>query len=297
MIEDNVIVIDSKEMIDLLISRLNNRELMAEKFRFTQDEYYFQLFEFLQIDMEAYQDKYYVYDESRNLHIADSQFNYTWISTYGLVSSGKESKNKFLNACINQYTVISLLFEKALDICKDETVFDIDGYNFEYLKKLTPALFHNVLFYVEVFGKAYLSLSDTYVPHTHDLELLYQEVLNTIYIKKHNDTIFHAKVIIDFLEIIDYIKTIPGNFKEHFVKYDDNKEDLTVIKFESFSLHEIYETITLSQDFIYSYYTDDVGNRVYLNPGFLARLLSKCETEADKQRIMNMYGCLVKKRS
>jgi hypothetical protein len=196
MIEDNIVNIDSQELMDLLISRLSNGELIAEKFRFAQDEYYIQLFDFLKIDLEVYRDKCYYYDESRNLHICDSEFNYTWISTYGLISSGKATKNKFLNACLNQYTVISLLFDKALDICKDETIFDIDGYNFGYLKELTPALFNNVLFYVEVFGKAYLSLSNITVPHTHNLESLYKEVVNTIFMKKHNDTTFHAKVII-----------------------------------------------------------------------------------------------------
>ncbi|MBK5261082.1 MAG: hypothetical protein JJE17_00740 [Peptostreptococcaceae bacterium] len=79
MNEDNIVNIDSQEVMDLLISRLSNGELIAEKFRFAQDEYYSQLFNYLKIDMEACQDKYYYYDESRNLHIADSEFNYTWI--------------------------------------------------------------------------------------------------------------------------------------------------------------------------------------------------------------------------
>lgn len=294
MNEDNIVSIDSQEMMDLLISRLSNGELIAEKFRFAEDEYYFQLFNYLKIDMEAYQDKYYYYDEYRNLHIADSEFNYTWISTYGLISSGKATNNNFLNSCINQYTVISLLFDKTLDICEDETIYDVDSYNFGYLKELTPALFHNVLFYVEVFGKAYLSLSNKTVPRTHNLESLYKEVVDTIFIKKHNDTTFHAKIIIDFLRIIDYIKTIPGDFKEHFVKYDDNQGDLTVIKFDLFSLREIYDTITLSQDFIYSYYYDDVNDVIHLKTGLLNRLLSMSGTEEDKQRIMNMYSCLIK---
>lgn len=294
MNEDNIVNIDSQEMMDLLISRLSNGELIAEKFRFAEDEYYFQLFNYLKIDMEAYQDKYYYYDEYRNLHIADSEFNYTWISTYGLISSGKATNNNFLNSCINQYTVISLLFDKTLDICEDETIYDVDSYNFGYLKELTPALFHNVLFYIEVFGKAYLSLSNKTVPRTHNLESLYKEVVDTIFIKKHNDTTFHAKVITDFLRIIDYIKTIPGDFKEHFVKYDDNQGDLTVIKFDLFSLREIYDTITISQDFIYSYYYDDVNDVIHLKTGLLNRLLSMSDTEEDKQRIMNMYSCLIK---
>ena len=294
MIEDNIINIDSQEKMDSLISTLSNGELIAEKFRFTKDEYYRQLFDFLNVDMAAYQDKHYYYDESRNLHIAYSQFKYTWISTYGLISSGKITKNNYLNACINQYTVLSLLFGKALDICKDETVFNIDGFYFEYLNELAPALFHNVLFYVEVFGKAYLSLSNITIPHTHNLEKLYKDIVNTIFIKKHNDTTFHAKVILDFLRIIDYIKTIPGDFKEHFVKYDDNQGDTTVIRFDFHSLHEIYDTVNLSHDFIYSYYFDDVKDVIYLKPGLLNRLLSKSKTEEDKQKIMDMYGCLIK---
>ena len=292
--EDNIIVVDNQGTMDLLISKLSNGELIAEKFRFAREEYYFQLFNFLQIDLEKYQKKHYFYDELRNLHIAESEFNYTWISTYGLVSSGKVTKNNYLNACINQYTVISLLFEKALVLCKDETIFDVDGYSFGYLKELTPAIFHNVLFYVEVFGKAYLSLSNRSVPRTHNLETLYNEVLKTIFIKKQNDTTFHGKIVIDFLRIVNYIKTIPGEFKEQYVKYDDNQEDSTVIKFDYFSLREIYDTISISQDFIYSYYSDEENNVIHLKPGLLGRLLSKSKTENDKQSILNLYGFLIK---
>lgn len=154
--------------------------------------------------------------------------------------------------------------------------------------------FHNVLFYVEVFGKPYLSLSKISVPHTHNIEPLYKKVINTVFMKKHNDTIFQAKVIIDFLRIIAYIKTIPGDFKKHFVKDDNNHDDFTIINFDFFSLSEIYDTIILSRDFIYNYYYD-MNDVMHLKTGLLNRMLCKLETKEDKQKIMNLYGYLISK--
>lgn len=183
MIEENIIDIDSQEIINLLISRIIGGEKIAEYFRFSNEEYHLQLLDSLNIDLEEFKKVCFFYDASRNLHIGDSEFNYTWISTYGLISSGNETRNKELNACYSQFTVVSLLFDHILNICSEENVFNIDSYNFGELRTLTPALFHNILFYFEIFGKAYLSLSKVKFNWNHKLDNLYKRVNNSMFDK------------------------------------------------------------------------------------------------------------------
>lgn len=98
-----------------------------------------------------------------------------------------------------------------------------------------------------------------------------------MYKKGHNDTIFQAHIIAEFKKVLKYIESIPGEFKEHFVKYDDNSEDDTVIHFNIDSLNEIQKTIDMSNDFIISYYYEhDV---MYLKSGLLERLTNKAKTK------------------
>ncbi|AZO94912.1 hypothetical protein [Halocella sp. SP3-1] len=282
------ICINNQNDLNYLIERIENGPLFAEAFKFDNNRIFIELLNYFEIDYKEFKKGYFYFDENRDLHISESEFGYTWISTYGLVAKGKSTRNKFVNSCKNQYTVVSLLFEKAKEICESDRVYDVDGYEFGYLSKLTPALFHNVLFYIEVFGKAYLSLSDVNVPHTHELAKLFAKVNETIYKKSHNDTMFQAHIIAEFEKVVEYIESIPGDFKEHFVKYDDNSEDGTVIRFNIDSLDEIQKTIDMSNDFISSYYYDD--DVMYLKSGLLDRLINNAMTEDEKQQIINKYG-------
>lgn len=285
--DEEYIYINNQNDLKYLIERIEKGPLFAEAFKFDNNEIFIELLNYFEIDYKEFKKRYFYFDKKRDLHISESEFGYTWISTYGLVAKGKSSCNKFVNSCNNQYIVVSLLFEKAKEICESDRVYDVDGYKFGYLSKLTPALFHNVLFYIEVFSKAYLSLSGVNVPHTHELAKLFAKVNKTIYIKNHNDTIFQAHIIAEFEKVVEYIESIPGGFKEHFVKYDDNSEDGTVIRFNIDSLDEIQKTIDISNDFISSYYNDDV---MHLKSGLLERLINKTKTENEKQQIINKYG-------
>lgn len=280
--------INNQNDLKYLIERIENGPLFAESFKFNNNEIFIELLNYFDINYKDFKKGYFYFDENRNLHISESEFGYTWISTYGLVAKGKSTRNKFVNSCNNQYTVVSLLFEKAKEICESDRVYDVDGYQFGYLSNLTPALFHNVLFYIEVFGKAYLSLSGVNVPHIHELSKLFVKINKTIYKKGHNDTIFQAHIVVEFEKVVEYIKSIPGGFKEHFVKYDDNSEDGTVIRFNIDSLDGIQKTIDMSNDFISSYYYED--DVMYLKSGLLDRLLKKAKNENEKRQIVNKYG-------
>ncbi|WP_143070180.1 hypothetical protein [Halanaerobium salsuginis] len=113
-----------------------------------------------------------------------------------------------------------------------------------------------------------------------------------MYKKGHNDTTFQAYIIAEFKKVVDYIESIPGDFKEYFVKYDDNSGDDTVIHFNIDSLNEIQKTIDMSNDFITSYYYDQ--DVMFLKPGLLERLTNNAKTKNEKQQIIDEYGYMKK---
>lgn len=68
--------------------------------------------------------------------------------------------------------------------------------------------------------------------------------------KKHHNSLFQVRILEPLYKYVEDTDSIPGNFKEQFVKYDDNLEDDTVIIFqpEFFLINQgIFE---LSIDFI-----------------------------------------------
>lgn len=79
-------------------------------------------------------------------------------------------------------------------------------------------------------------------------------VKSTMFDLNQNNTLFHLVIVSRFEQIIDYISTIPGNFKEQYVKYRGNLEDHTIIIFDSYELTDIETTINRARDFITSYY-------------------------------------------
>ena len=283
--------ITSQEDLDHLISRIVNGPLFAEAFKFQKEALFLNLLEYLKIDFEDFTKKYFYFDKSRNLHISESEFKYVWISTYGLVAKGKATDNNIVNACLNQYTVLSLLVDKAIEVILSEDIYDVDGCNFDYLSRLSPALFNNILFYMEVFGKAYLTLSGVEVPHTHELSRIYSLVIKTMRDKRHNNSFLHVLINDAFQDIIEYVSSIPGDFKEQFVKYDDNSEDSTLIIFDPEKFVKIKNAIDVSNDFIYSYYYEGDG-AFELKSGIFERFINKAKTKKERQNIIDKYGHL-----
>ncbi len=289
--DDRYIEISNQGDLDYLIKRIKNGPLFARDFKFLDRNYLLLLFGCIGIDYDEFCKKYYYYDKKRNLHVSESgETNLVWISTYGIVAKDKATNNKAVNAFINQYTVISLLIDKAIEISNKEEIYDVDSRISEYLTELSPALFNNLIFYVEVFCKAYLLLNNVSPMHTHKIKDLHAKTKDIMLGKKHNDTLFHVLIMDELQKIISYVSSIP-NFKEQFVKYDDNSEDFTIIMFQPESLQDIKRMIDLCHDFIIDYfYTGDETH--YLNSGLLQRLLDKAENDDDKKRIISMYGHL-----
>lgn len=264
--DEEFAIISNLEDLNELLEKFNQKELFAYKFKFESRDYFLKLLTFLGINTEEFETKYYYFNISKNLHISESEFGYVWISTYGLIAMKKPSNNSYINAFKNQNTVISLLFERAIELSQSQKIYDIDSYNFSKLSVLTPAIFSNVIFYIELFCKAYLNLTGNNVPHTHKLKLLYQKTIETMTQKSHKDTLFQFIILDPLSKIIEHINKIPGDFKEQFVKYDDNIYDDTVIIFNTEELIKMQNVLDVSYDFItdYFYFGEDTH---YLETG------------------------------
>jgi len=180
----SIIIISEQSHLDDLIDRFTKGQLFANQFKFSERDFFTALLEFLEIKYEDFTKKYFYYDQNRNLHISESEFGYVWISTFGLIAKDKMTTNSAVNSCVNQYTVVSLLLKEAIKVSQSETVYDVDSYNFGYLSELSPAIYHNILFYIEVLCKAYLSLNGIKSPHTHKLSVIYQMTIETMLAKK-----------------------------------------------------------------------------------------------------------------
>lgn len=284
--------ISNQTDLDNLISAIKNGKSLAVEFKFTERDYFIALLEALEIDYEEFTKKYYYFDSNRHLHISESEFEYVWISTYGLIAKDKATDNKAVNACVNQYTVLDLILDKAIEICKSEKVYDVDGYNFGELSRLSPALFHNLVFYIEVFCKAYLSLSGVESPKSHKLSSIYSKLMETMYAKKNSDSLFQVYIVDTFAKIVEHVTRIPGNFKEAYIKYDDNLEDTTLVVFHIEHLTEMKNMVDLCHDFILDFfYTGDES--FYFKTGLFQRVLERAKTEDQKKRINEMYGHLI----
>lgn len=290
--EEYILISHQADLVEL-INRISSSKEFACLFKFSEREFFNTLLESLDISYDDFTKKYYHYNVLRKLHISESEFGFVWISTLGLVAKNKETNNPVINSCLNQYTVISILLEKALETVKNEMVYDIDSYNSGLLSKLSPAIFHNLIFYVEVFCKAYLSLTGAKVEHTHKLSLIYSQTVEVMKSNNHDNSLFQVWIIDPLYKLVDHLSKIPGGFKEHFIKYDDNPMDDSVIMFDLASLSEMSTLLEVSADFITDYFYSGIET-YYLKTNLYQRLLDKADTEVDKERVRNLYPHLAK---
>lgn len=296
------IVEDGEEFISIsnlnhlkeLQDRIASLKPFAEKFKFSDRDFFIDLLEFLKIDYDNFSKKYFHYDEIKKLHISESERGYIWISTSGLVARGKTTKNPTINSCLSQYVVLSVLFKKAIDLAKDERTYDVDSNLSEQLTELSPAIYHNLTFYIEIFCKAYLSLTETKFPFTHSLPLLYKKTVEIMISKKHDDSLFQILVLERLYNFVEHISNMHEGFKEHNIKYNDNLSDDSVILFDENSLKQMTIILELSIDFILDYFY--MGNEThYLKTNVFQRMMDKADNEDKKKRIRELYPHLANK--
>ncbi|RAI86731.1 hypothetical protein [Algoriphagus yeomjeoni] len=290
---EEFILVSDQTHLEELITRISEGEQFAYQFKFSERDFFIKLLGSLRINYEDFTTKYYHFDANRKLHISESEFGYVWISTVGLIAKNKSTTNRAVNSCLNQHTVISMLLKESIEVVQDERVYDIDSYNFGLLANLSPAIYHNLAFYVEVFCKAYLSLTGTQAPKSHKLSLLYQKTVEAMISNSHNDSLFQISVLEPLYSFVEHLGKIPGDFKEHFIKYDDNPQDDTVILFEVPKLIEMTYLLELTADFISDYYYMGADTH-YLRSNVYQRMLDKADTEEKKERIHALYPHLAK---
>lgn len=291
--DSNITEIRSSADVQYLVNRITNNELFAQQFKFADRNLFIDILDCIGIEYSDFELRYFSYNESKNIHISESEQGYIWISTYGLVAVNKIN-NKLVRSCSIQFTVLEILLTRSIELTNDESIYDIDSYNYGMLEELSPAIFQNLIFYVELFCKAYLSVNSIKPAHTHKLNSLYSAVVDTMFEKKHNDTLFHANIVNSLYHIVNHIENIPGNFQEHFVKYNDNEEDYTIIIFQYDLLIEMRKTFQSCNDFIMDFYLNH-ENSHYLKIGLFERLISKSSDENDKVRISEQFSYLKEK--
>ena len=291
---EEFILVSNLNHLKELQDRIASLKPFAEKFKFSNRDIFIDLLESLQIDYVSFSKKYFHYNEHKKLHISESERGYVWISTAGLVARGKTTKNPIVNSCLSQYLVLSLLFKKAIDLAKDEGTYDVDSNLSEQLTELSPAIYHNLTFYIEIFCKAYLSLTETKFPFTHSLPLLYKATVDIMVSKKHDDSLFQILVLERLYNFVEHIDTMPEGFKEHNIKYNDNLSDDSVILFDENGLKAMTSILELSIDFILDYFYMGAETH-YLKTNVFQRMMENADTEDKKRKIKELYPHLANK--
>ena len=291
--EDAYIVKDDNDL-EYLLYRYINGPSFAMAFIFDNDDLYTRFFDGIGVSVEEFQKRYYYFDQEKNVHISESESGFVWISTIGLVATSRATKNKFINAFLSQKPILLHLLDEAIEICKDERIYDIDSHLYQMVEERTMALFHNLIFFSEVMLKAYISLQGESVPHTHKLETLLKRTKEVMFKREHNNTLFHGYIIPTIEGEVLHISSIPGKFKEECIKYDDNEHDTTLMIFRSDYFVQIRDFVMMSEDIIMGLYYNP-NERLYFEQGLYERLLEKCETEQAKKAIEKAYKFLIKK--
>ena len=284
--------ISSDEDLQYLITRFHNGPPFAFSFVFTSNELQDRFLRAVNVDLDKFNSCYFFYDRDRGIHISESENGYVWISTMGLVAKSRNTNNKFINTLGWQSSILLNLLDEAITLSKDDRTYDIDSYNYSKVQELTPAVLHNTFFYFEVLCKAYLSVYEQDVPKTHSLAILLSRVKNTMFQKQQNNTLFHAHAIPLIEGVVSHISSIPGGFREQYVKYDDNPQDLTVIDFHPDHLKNIRDLVVITCDMVSEMYYDP-DNCIFLGKDLYQRLKKKCETDKDRERLEKTYGFLL----
>ena len=280
--------ITDKKSLDELIEYCKTQKPFADKFKFSNRKLFVEFLETFEINYEEFIEKYFYYNSAKKIHIAESNEDYFWISTAGLVPKGKSTDNKTVNACLSQYLVLKILFDKTIELVENESVYNIDSYCSEKLTELSPALYHNITFYIEVFCKAYLSLTQTNFPFTHSLPVLYKKTKEIMKSKNHDNSLFQILVLDRLYNFVNHIDTMPSGFKEHNIKYNDNPLDDSVILFDRKGLMEMEIILELSIDFIQDFYYLREKTH-YLENNVFQRMIDRADSIEKKNRIKELY--------
>lgn len=246
--------IDSEDALVFLINRFFECPGFAKAFVFSNDDLYKRFFNSVDVDLDLFHKNFYYFDKEKNIHISESERGYVWISTLGLVATQRVTTNKYVNAFLSQEMVLSLLLDEIIEICNNENCYDIDSALYARLEILTPTIFHHIVFFYETFAKAYLSLNNVSFSKTHKLKNLFELTINTMKSTNQDNTLFHRLLLPSFQSMVEHIKNISGDFKEQFIKYDDNSQDTTFIIYNINDLISQRDIVKMGLDAILDLY-------------------------------------------
>lgn len=284
--------VNNNQQLQDLIYRFHNGPTFTAAFEFKTNELWTEFLAAIGLTVEDFSEKHYYFDRAKDIHISESEEGYVWISTMGLIAKSRVTRNQYLNACSWQKITLSHLLTDAILLSEDDNTYDIDSYNYSMVEDLTPALFHNTIFYLETFAKAYLSIYEQNFQRTHKLFDLLILVKKTMFMQNHNNTLFHAYVISLFEGVVNHISSIPEKFKEQFVKYDDNPHDTTVINFNTRLLKEFRDIVNISYDMVVEMYFNPQTS-MYLQGNLYQRMIDGCKNADERARIKNTYSYLL----
>ncbi len=251
--EEIIIHIKNKNMLEDLIADMNKGKKFVDPFVFDSESLKISFLQNFGIDHNNFVQSFY-FDKNTNIHISESVFGYIWVSTLGLITSRKLSDNSYVNACISQCSLLKIIIEKQIILVSSNDVYNINSPSYSQLTELSISFYHNVVFYLELFIKAYLSLNNVPFNKNHNLRVLFDVVEKFI---ADNQSIHPVlNIIIDnFKSVLEHIESAKDKSSkpliiEHFIKYDDNPSDTTILQYDINSLNSTLKTIEVSGDFI-----------------------------------------------
>lgn len=283
-----IVTLNNKADIDLLANQINNKKNIRQRFNFKEDKYKKELFEQIDVDLEEFEKKYFYYNSDKKLHISESSKGFMWISTMGLTPIGYDSsepKDKLYYALNSQFFAVEVIYNSIKKVIEDEKVYDIEGYDFDWLNSINNVLVHNVIFFYELIAKEYLCILGVTFKKNHKLKDLYNKVKLTMYQNNHNDSFFEYWTIRNINELIKFIDGFDGNFQEHFIKYNDNGEDIIIFSYDN--IDKLWSDILFSYESISNFYYDK--ETFYFKTGRKASILEKAKTAEDKEKIKKYY--------
>lgn len=250
----------------------------------------------LEISYDEFIEKRYYFNKERNLHISWSRYDAKkcclWISTYGLISSDSGEvlfDNKFANPLYSQRVVVKLILDEAKRLINNNDTYDTTGFFYGKLCEVGHALYHNILFFFELVGKCYLYYAKKDVPKIHKLSKILDTVKLTIFEKHHNDSLFHLGVLYELQKIVEHLKSLPNEYREEFVKYNDNNFDTTILIFNLDSMKLIEGIIDLSCDCVFMF---GVENSC-LEQGMYNKLIKKAKNDKERKEREKFYKFLI----
>lgn len=195
------------------------------------------------------------------MYVSESEHGYIRISNRGLVADKEmiftgEIDNKYIRPCISQYRLMQILLNKMIEESNKEEIYDIDGIGNVFFNEIAPTFFHNHVFMFELFAKTYLSINKVQFERIHKLKKLYNLMVNTIFSKKQNNSLFHLWIMPNYKHLVQYIENIPGEFKEAVIKYDANEGDSTVLIYNYYDLISYNDLLQMMGDILFMFATD-----------------------------------------